>query len=72
MHHVGLAAAAASLSPAATLLFAFPVRYLAYDNNEEIVALNWTHFLMFSLTDVTFANQPLDPTGSQYKQTTKG
>lgn len=45
---------------------------LPVTTNEEIVALNLTYFLMFSLIDVKIANQPLDWTGYQYsKQTTR-
>lgn len=54
------------------LFLHFPSDILPMTTNEEIVALNLTYFLMFSLIDVTFANQPLDWTGYQYsKQTTR-
>lgn len=50
----------------------FPSDILPITTNEEIVALNLTYFLMFSLIDVTFTNQPLDWTNYQYsKQTTR-
>lgn len=50
----------------------FPSEILPMTTHEEIVALNLTYFLMFSLFDVKFANQPLDWTGYQYsKQATR-
>lgn len=61
MDHVGLTASHI-LSSHLFLVFVlhFPSDILPTTTHEEIVALNLIYFLMFSLSDVTFANQPLD------------
>lgn len=45
------------------LVLHFRLDILPLTTHVEIVALNWTCFLMFSMTDVKLANQPLDWTG---------
>lgn len=57
MDHVVLTA---SLSQAATPFLHFLSHILPMTTNEEIVALNLTCLLVFSLIDVKFANQPQD------------
>lgn len=69
MDPVGLTASLSSAATCVLLIFFlffslffwhFQSDILPMTTNEEIVALNLTYFLMFSLIDVKFANQPLD------------